>query len=270
MFTVRCAVCNMTGDFENAKRYMGESLEASRSLNLGPQAAWSLAHTALSLTYMTRFAEAKEKLEEAIQFAESIGDLAHLSEALAYPAVYCYMFTGDLDKAQASAERAFSIATQNNIAFSECMATASLSALTHMRGDYEKAIEYNHLCMKAAQASGYGFMAIYPLCNLGNLYLEINPKLKDKTFEYHSAAQQVMRGPAGGYGLGWREYTWVIAHWRWARSIKPRSTSRQKSQSRPPVASHASVASRRSGACRACRRQPGRSCRETGGSPPVR
>src|SRR5207245_1101212 len=103
MFVVRCAICNMTGDFENAKRYMGESVAASRALNLGPQTAWSLTHTAVSLTYMTRFAEAKEKADEAVAFSESIGDLAHLSEALALPTVFYYMSVGDLDNAKASA-----------------------------------------------------------------------------------------------------------------------------------------------------------------------
>ena len=207
MFTVRCGVCNMIGDFPGVAHYMGESIQLGRQLNIKEQMAYGLTHMANALTNMTRFDEARATTHEALQLVEEIGHLQHKAELLAYPIPLHHLLNGDLDAAHRAAEEGIDLAQKIGTGYVECIAAYMLGLTAQLCGEYEHAIAHFEQSMQAGRAGAPPFFVIYGLGGLGTVYLDISEALSERIDGYHAQAVQLLDTPVGAPagGAAWAD-----------------------------------------------------------------
>src|SRR5438105_11176649 len=115
-YTIQCAVCSGSGDFETGAKYLDEAVEVGKKLNKKEHMAFGLTHSTNFQTYMTRFDDAWRSAQEAMQISEEIGDKAHMSELFGYGYTYHYLMEGNLDEAEGAAQNGLDIADQIGMA----------------------------------------------------------------------------------------------------------------------------------------------------------
>ena len=207
MFTVRCGVCNIIGDFPGVARYMGESIELGRRLNVKEQMAYGLTHMTNALTNMTRFDEARATAREALQLVEEIGHLQFRAELHMHAIPFHHLLDGNLDAAWQAAEEGLGIAKRIGLPYGESLAAYSLGVIAHLRGEYERAIASYEGALRAAQAGAPPYMAVLPMGGLGSAYLDISPTLSEQIDRYHEQALGMLDTPMGvpAGGLTWAD-----------------------------------------------------------------
>ena len=207
MFTIRCQVCSLAGDFPAVAKYMGESIELGRRLNIKEQMAYGLTHMTGALTNMTRFAEARATAVEAMQIIELTGALQHKVELLMVPIPIHHMLDGDLDAARAAAEEGLALSQRIGHILGECVCAFMLAYLAQLRGDYERAIAFGERSLEASRQTGLGMLQVYPLGVLGSVYQDISPALLSKIDEYHLQALGLLNSPMGvpAGGFAWAD-----------------------------------------------------------------
>src|SRR5205085_7361881 len=103
--TIKCALSLPTGNFADAVKTLGDSVEnASAAPGMREELATALGHLALTMTYYTRFDEAWRAAQECRQVAEEIGNRSHVAEVLVFPIPMCLLRDGDADAALHAAE----------------------------------------------------------------------------------------------------------------------------------------------------------------------
>jgi len=197
LYGIRCAVCMTTADFDNAVRYLDESVQIGRQLNLKEQLAFGLAHISDTLTIMTRFDEAWRLGQEAYQIAEEIGNREHLSHLLISTIPFHHLREGDLDAAYRAAEEGTELAAKIGSLYLEAQGAWFLGYIAQMRGEYEQALAYHQHALDTARQSGMPFMVPWTLGALGAAYLEISNRFSSRATEFHAEALQAMQQPAG-------------------------------------------------------------------------
>jgi tetratricopeptide (TPR) repeat protein len=207
MFTIRCGVCNMMGDFPGVARYMGEFIQLGRELDVKEQTAYGMTHMAAALTNMTRFAEAWSTAQEALQLVDEIGHLQFKAELLMLPVPFHHLLSGDLDAARRAAEDGLALAQRIGLAYGECIAAYVLGLIAHLRGEYEQAIVSFEQSVRAARAGAPPFMAVYGLGGLGSAYQDIGEALSEKVDAYHGEALALLGTPLGAPagGIAWAD-----------------------------------------------------------------
>jgi len=212
LYTLRCGMCTFSGDFEGAVKYLGESVEIGRELNVKEQMAFGLTHTANTLTFMTRFDEAWQTAQEAYQVAQEVGDLQHLAEVLAFSIAAYHLRNGDLDAARRAAEDGTNLGDRVGLAYPTCIGDWMLGSLAHIRGEYERAIAHYQKSLRAARASGMVFFEVMPLGSLGTVYLDISDAFRPKVNEYHLQTLKLMEHPMGAAagGAAWVELGFCV------------------------------------------------------------
>ncbi len=200
LYTVRCGICTMKGDFGNAARYLTESATIGREMNIKEQEAFGETHTANTLTYMAQFDQAFAKSQDALKVSEEIGNQMHIAEVKLFPIPFYFLHKGDLDKARQSAEEGVQIAHRIGTAFPESLGLRVLAEIAHLRGEYESAFELLKRTDAAALASGLPFMAANTLAAAGSMYLEISEKFVEKTNELRAQTLKVMENPMTASG----------------------------------------------------------------------
>ncbi len=207
LYTIRCGVCNMAGDFDNAAKYLRESYRIGQQLNIKEQMAFGLTHTASTMTHMTRLDEAWKFAQEAWQLSQDIGASNYLAELLTYIIPFHHLQNGDVDAARQAAEEGTELARKIGVAFTEAIGTYILGILAQLRGEYERALSLFQRAHQAARASGYTFVEVMPLAAQGTVYLDISEKFAARAAELDAEALELMESPAGapGGGAAWAE-----------------------------------------------------------------
>ena len=202
MFTMRCWACSMTGDFANAARYLEESVQHGRQLNVEALMAFGLAHKANMLTHMTRFDEVETTAREGLQLVNEIGDLQHKAELLAYPIPFNHLRNGNLDAARRAAEEGFAIARKINLASAESSTTFTLGVIARLRGEYAQALAYFEQAQTAAHDPSLVYYEAGALGGLGLVYVDISETLVERSIAYHAQALKLLDTPMGALGGG--------------------------------------------------------------------
>lgn len=207
MFTIRCGVCTMVGDFSGAEHYLGESVELGRQLDIKEQMVYGLTHMTGTLVNMTRFDEAWEAAQEATQVIDEIGDLLHKAELLASPVPQYYMREGNLQAASDAAAESLAIAQKVGSTIFECIAAYTLGLVAHLHGNYEQAIACFEQSIQAGVESGLGWIQIYALGALGSVYEDLGEGLTPQVDQYHNQALELLEGPMGqaAGGMAWAD-----------------------------------------------------------------
>ncbi len=212
LYTVRCNVCLSTADFGGAVKYLGESVQIGRELNLKEQLAFGLTHMANTQLFLTRFDEMWETAQEGLQLARELGDRQHESELLACPIPFYHLRNGNLDAARQAAEEGVSLAARIGSAYSESVGSWVLGNLAQMRGEHEGAIASYRRAADAGRASGYLMFEVIPLGALGSAYLEVSETFLEQAAGYHVQALKLMEHPTGAPagGTAWADIGFCV------------------------------------------------------------
>ena len=186
---------------------MSESAEIGREIDAEEPRLFGLTHTANTLTYMTRFEDARKATQEARQLAEELGSRKWLSEILALPTTLYHLRNGDLDAAFQSAEQGAQMAAQIGGDENECTGALMMGQICWLRGEYQDAIGHLQRARQAGVAAGMPFLEAEPLCLLGMVHTDISAELMDQTQEFHSRALALMETAMGAVmgAAGWGE-----------------------------------------------------------------
>lgn len=207
MLMMRCGICTMSANFDDAMHYLGESVRVGQELNVKEQQAFGLTHLANTLVFMARFDDAWQKVHEALAVSEAIGDKKHIGEALAFAVPIGHLRRGDLDAARQAAERALEIgALISNL---NILADGNyvLAELARARGDYPSAMVLYRRSLEAARQMGMPFMEVIPLAGLGSVSQAIGGPFAREAAQHHARALDLLSNPAGmaAGGTGWAE-----------------------------------------------------------------
>ena len=202
-----CYIRSTTGDFDGAVDHLKDAAQIGRALDVEEPKLFGLTHIANTMIYMTRFEDAWTAIQEARQVAEAAGNRKYLSELLALTTPLYHMRNGELEAARESAEEGTAMAAQIGALENEFSGAYALGQIAWLRGEYERAIEFQQRALQASKLSGASYLQPPALCALGTVYLDISPKLADKTIECHTEAMQVMEQPLGAAmgAISWSE-----------------------------------------------------------------
>ncbi len=197
LLTIRCGICNMTGDFGRTITYLGESVQLSRGMGIKEQMAFGLTHIATTLTHLARYDEAWERAQEALGVAREAGDQQHEAEVLAYAVPTVHLRNGDLPAAHAAASQGVQIAAHIGAAFAESLGRYILGWIAYLRGKYEEAlVQYQH-ALDRGRTTGMPFQEAMPLSALGAVYLELGSEWADKALALHTQTLALLDHPLG-------------------------------------------------------------------------
>ncbi|MBI5028897.1 MAG: AAA family ATPase [Chloroflexi bacterium] len=200
LYTVRCGICTMQGDFSNAARYLTESAEIGRALNIKEQEAFGLAHTANVLVEMVQFEQAYAKALESLKLAQEIGNQVFIADAKFFPIAYYHLHHGDLERADQSAAEGAQIAHRIGRSFEEGWGDYVLAEIKRMKGEYEQAIAMYQGAKQGGDAAGMPFFHACASAAMGAVYFEISPALIDRTLELHTFALGQLENPMAAAG----------------------------------------------------------------------
>jgi tetratricopeptide (TPR) repeat protein len=197
MYMIRCMVCLSTADFDGATKYLGDSVEAGRQLEIKELMAFGLAHLANTLIYLTRFDEAWETAQNCLRVSREIGDRAHVADVLAQPITYYHLRQGDLAAAQQSAEESARIAAPIGYAMGEAAANLMLALILRERGAFQQAHEASQRALAAAQVVGHPLFIAMALSQVGTALLNISATFDQDIVAVHTQAAQLLEIPIG-------------------------------------------------------------------------
>jgi class 3 adenylate cyclase/tetratricopeptide (TPR) repeat protein len=205
-YTIQCAVCSGSGDFDTGAKYLGDAVKAGLAMNHDQTKIFGLTHTSNFQTYMVKFDEAWKTSQEALKFAEEIGDKMHMGELLSYAHMYHYLMEGNLDEAERVAQQGLEIADHIGYSATQWQANYSLGIIANLRGEHEKAVELLERSHVFGQIS-YPFFDAMTLGTLCKAYVDINPKLAEKAMPYEGMLLGLLAHPPfAGWAGG---TTWV-------------------------------------------------------------
>ena len=212
MYMIRCMVCLSTADFDGATKYLGESVEAGRQLQIKELMAFGLAHLSNTLVYLTRFDEAWETAQNCLRVSREIGDRAHVIDVLAQPITYCYLRQGDLAAAQQSAEESAHAAAPIGYTIGEAIANLMLTLILRERGAFQQAYEASQRALTMAQEFGHPLFIAMALSQVGTALLNISPTFDQEIMAAHTQAAQLLETPIGqpAGGLAWVELGFCV------------------------------------------------------------
>ena len=195
------------GQFEDAVDHLSESAKIGGQLDADEPRLFGLTHIANTLSYMTRYEDARKATQEARQLAEELGNRRWLGEILALPTSLYNMRAGDLDATFRSAEEGAQMAALIGAADVESTGALFMGQVCWLSGRYEEAIGHLQRARQTGVASGMPFLEAEPLCELGAVHMDISDKLSDQANEFHTRALALMETPLGACmgAAGWAE-----------------------------------------------------------------
>ena len=194
---IYCYIRTTAGDLDNAYDRLQVAAEIGRELDLVEPKLFGMTHIANTLNYMTRFDEGRETAEEALAMAREAGHLGWESERLAITIPIDLLVHGELAKARQTAEQGTNLAHQIGSAERVGLGALMQGMLARLVGDYEQAIALDSEATSSALQSGSTFLQAAALCETGTAYLDISPKLVEKTSKYHQDALATLEQPLG-------------------------------------------------------------------------
>jgi tetratricopeptide (TPR) repeat protein len=187
MATLRCHTCLPGANFSAAMESLGSSVDVARERDLDQELAAALAHSATTLSYMTRFDEAWVAAQEGMALAEQLDDPLLQAEILEGPYIFEDLRRGDLDAALRDGLRALDLARQMGSVPDQAIATVTLGMVENARGEYGAAIGHLQESVRLWSMLG-GFGAIFGLMArgvLGTAAAGIGRAYFDRTFADH-------------------------------------------------------------------------------------
>jgi len=210
--TINCYMTVPFGKFDEAVDHLSEVAKIGQDLAMDEPRLFGMTHTANTLTYMTRFEEAEQVAQEALQLAKDLGNRKWQSELLGLSIPIHHMRNGDLNAAWQSAETAADLAAPIGAAEQEGYAELSLGQISWLRGEYEQANGHYQRTLQAGRTCGLPFIQVAALCGLGTAHMDISSQLSEQTIQFHSQAKELIELPLGAVtgGLAWADLGYCL------------------------------------------------------------
>jgi class 3 adenylate cyclase/tetratricopeptide (TPR) repeat protein len=209
---IRCQMCTAQGDFKGVIQHMGNMAAIGQAIGSKEYMAMGLEHVAFSLLLLTRFDEAWETGQQAVEIAREVGDRLHECSALTTTIPYCLIRQGRLDEGAAILRDGLEIAHRIGALYPIIYGNWLMGELHRWRGDFEAALESHKRSLDAAlpYESFMPFLVVQPLGALGSTYLEMSPTFFDAISELHRHALQLLESPMAtmGGGTAWSDLGW--------------------------------------------------------------
>ena len=142
--------------WEDFSRYGEESLTISRAIGDRVGAAWTLSSVAINRMREGNFVQSEQLWLERIALGYEIGNLNLAATGLGQLSHKVYFYTGDFERARASALEALQLASRLDRSNAVYWAQATLALLASMEEDYQ---ESTRLCKLVIAAAGKSWMA---------------------------------------------------------------------------------------------------------------
>jgi class 3 adenylate cyclase/tetratricopeptide (TPR) repeat protein len=139
MAVLRCATCLPSANFDAAMDALGSSVDVAKDRNLKAELGLGLAHVANTLTYMARFDEAVQRVEEGMRVGRELGDLLIETEMVVIPVVFNQVRLGDLAGALDTARKASDLSRKVGSLIYEAISATEIGSLQLARGELEEA-----------------------------------------------------------------------------------------------------------------------------------
>ena len=192
--------CYMTvpfGEFDEAIDHLDQAAKIGSDLDMEEPRLFGLTHTANTLTYMTRFEDARRVAQQGLQLAEQLGNRKWQAELLGLSAPIHHLCDGDLGAAIHSAETAAKLADLIGASEQAGYAQISLGQLFWFRGEYERAIHHYNQALEAGGICGLPFIQVSALSGLGTVYMDVSSQLFEQTSNFHAQALELLELPLG-------------------------------------------------------------------------
>jgi class 3 adenylate cyclase/tetratricopeptide (TPR) repeat protein len=203
-YTLRCQICQAQADFDGTIRFMQESVNIGRELNVKTQIAFGLSHIASAQMTMGDFAASYRSGQEALAVSLEIGDREHEAEVYINSFATYHLMRGEIDRALEYLERGLEISTKINTVFNLIIGNYLRGWIAMERGEYDVArasFEGSHRA-SAPLEQFVPMMFVIALAGEGSVYSAISPALADKAREFHDKALELLSQPAGIPGGG--------------------------------------------------------------------
>ena len=206
---IRCQMCTARADFDSVVAHMQEVVAIGERLGSLEHRVTGLEHVASSLAFLTRFDEAWEKGQLALQLAREIGDREHEAWVLCTTLPICLLRDGLFDSAREHLTQGVEIAGRIHSSAALIYGNWVLAEIARWQGEYEQALLYGQRSLEAALPLEpfMPFMTVQPLGSLGSTYLEISPHFSDQISQFHLHALRLLENPVGmgGGGTAWAD-----------------------------------------------------------------
>jgi tetratricopeptide (TPR) repeat protein len=204
MNLIRCQMCTAQADFEAVVEHMGELTEIGKQLGSKEYMAMGLEHVASSLLYLTRFKEAQEAADEALELAQEIGDREHEAAILATTLPLLAIRNGDFAAAKEYLAEGTRIGAKIGALGPQVFGNWIRGELANLQGEYEYSLACNQQALNLALPveKFTPFMVIPPLGSLGTTYLHLSDQFRDEVSKFHRHALRLLESPGGGVTAG--------------------------------------------------------------------
>ncbi|HZQ08510.1 MAG TPA: adenylate/guanylate cyclase domain-containing protein [Anaerolineae bacterium] len=198
-YTIRCQICMSQADFNGTIRYMEQSVDIGRELNVKTQMAFGLTHIASAYMTMGDFDSSFRTGQEAMAISLEIGDREHEAEVSIDSFSNYHFAHGDVDKAIEYLDRGVDIALKINSIFNVIFGSYFRGLIAMERGEYDLARKQFEQSRDhgAPLAEMMTMMAVMGLAPLGGIDSAISEKLADAGQESRDKALTMLNMPTG-------------------------------------------------------------------------
>jgi AraC-like DNA-binding protein len=133
--------CEWEADYDNSIRYFIESYNIFKSIGDVREMGMCVAGKIHNFTYTSDYHSAAMALDEYLDISTKTGDDYGISESWTYRSRY-FLETGDLDKAEECAFKAFNHSLEKNVMFTHCRASIELGYCFLEKNEIPRALHY--------------------------------------------------------------------------------------------------------------------------------
>ena len=159
--------------------------------------------------WLTRFDEAAETAQAALQLAREVGDREHEAMNLGLILPMCAVRNGQFEEAKAYLREGIAVSERINFLRTGVVGKWFLAEIARWQGAYETALLYNNeaLAMALPVEEMMPWLAVLILGSHGSTYLHISPQFKEEISNFHHHALKLLESPAGTMTAGttWAE-----------------------------------------------------------------
>ncbi len=202
-----CYLRTPVGDFEGAMDHLRKAAKIGDEIDHEEAKLFGNVHIANTLIYMTRFDEAGETAQKALQLARDAGHRAYQAELLSWPIAFNHLREGKMESALNSSAEGLELATQIGATTVEALAGVTHGMASRLTGNFEAAIDSCERAIDASRRSGLPYLEAALTCSLGAAYLEISEDFAERTAALHAEALAMADQPLGMVmgGMIWAE-----------------------------------------------------------------
>lgn len=192
-----CYIQTTLGDFDRAYDSLQIAARIGRETGTVETRLFGLSHIANTLTYMTRFDEALEMSQEALDLAIEHGHRSWEAELKSFPIPFYYLANGDFERALEISSEARALANEIGAVMGESVACVTAALSARLMGRFDLALEASKRGLEIASEGGLTYLQAGSLAEMGATELDIDPARADRTKDHHAVALSTLEQPLG-------------------------------------------------------------------------